>query len=115
MNPLPRRTAWILPLTVTVALPAQGGWVLRTPSQAPSNRSYAMLAHDVGRSVSVLFGGWATQTRNDTWEWDGTNWTWRTPATTPPRRCCCGYAYDLVRGRLVMFGGCNVGQDLNDP
>lgn len=114
MNPLPRRTAWILPLTVTVALPAQGGWVQRTPSLAPSNRSYAMLAHDVGRSVCVLFGGWATQTRNDTWEWDGTNWTWRTPATTPPSRCCGGYAYDLGRGRLVMFGGWNVVQDLND-
>ena len=69
MNPLHPRLGWLLPLTLTVAMPGQGGWVLRTPNQAPSNRSYAMLANDLGRGVSVLFGGWAGQTRNDTWEW----------------------------------------------
>ena len=114
MNPFHCRIGWLLPSILTATLPAQGGWVQRTPSNAPSNRSYGMLAYDVGRSTSVLFGGWSGGVRNDTWEWNGTNWTARSVATIPPSRCCGGFAYDLGRGRLVMFGGWNTVLDLND-
>src|SRR5262252_7264687 len=90
----------------TATLAAQGGWTQRFPTASPSNRGFHNLTYDLGRGVTVLFGGWSNGFYfGDTWEWDGTNWTLRTPASAPSPRLAYAMAYDVARSRVVLFGG----------
>ncbi len=95
--------------TVHVAASTAINWVQKNPAQAPVGRAYAAIAYDSRRGRSVLFGGGngpsATQTLNDTWEWDGASWVQGLPATTPPALIGAAMAYDSDRGVSVLFGG----------
>lgn len=65
-------------------------WVLRT-TNGPSARTGAAMAYDDKRHVTVLFGGYGTNTdpqipypfipMNDLWEWDGVHWLQRIAQT----------------------------------
>ncbi len=94
---------------------AGGAWARAPGSEGPSPRYGGALAYDAGRARTVLFGGvsvpWsdcgveASNTCDDTWEWDGRWWTRRRPAHRPPARHGHSLAYDEERGRVVLFGG----------
>ncbi|MBI5764277.1 MAG: immunoglobulin domain-containing protein [Planctomycetes bacterium] len=83
-------------------------WTLRpnAPGAEPSARYSPVVAYDVGRGVTVLFGGEQANgngSSRETWEWNGAAWTLR--STSGP---AAGYAgamvYDASRGVEVMFG-----------
>ncbi|MFY9343853.1 MAG: hypothetical protein WAT39_15290 [Planctomycetota bacterium] len=92
-------------LALTAGVGAQSGWTLRTPTVSPSLRGFHNLVHDLGRGVTVLFGGWDGSYLGDTWEWNGTTWLQRTPANAPSPRLAYAMAYDVARARVVLFGG----------
>src|SRR5205823_1605107 len=50
---------------------ARAGWTQVFPTVNPPARSSAAMAYDQARQEVVLFG---SQTRNDTWLWDGKAW-----------------------------------------
>jgi len=82
-----------------------GSWVLRS-EVGPSPRSWAAMAFDSRRGVTVLFGGHSPTAyySEETWEWDGAAWTLRATGS-PHRRLDPAMAFDSVRGVVVMFGG----------
>jgi N-acetylneuraminic acid mutarotase len=81
-------------------------WTLLAPASSPSTRNSMMMAYDIERQVTVLFGG-STRVAYlaDTWEWNGTNWSQITTATSPSERMGGKLAYDPVRKVCVLFGG----------
>jgi hypothetical protein len=82
---------------------------VQLPNAGPPARHSAGMAYDSQREVTVLFGGFAGNTRNapmygDTWEWDGVSW--RLVATTGPSpRMGHSMVFDEARGVVVLFGG----------
>ena len=83
-------------------------WTQQNPNTYPSARSFAGLAFDTGRSVSVLTMGWDAGTNTypgDTWEYDGTDWVQAQTQSSPQPRRGADLAFDTVRGKLVLFGG----------
>jgi hypothetical protein len=82
-----------------------GTWTLKSSAGGPNPRSYASMAYDPVRNVTVLFGGGNNSgQQSDTWEWNGTNWSQKFPGSSPPARAGHGMAYDGSCG-VVMFGG----------
>ncbi len=83
-------------------------WV-QVATQGPPSRSYAAMAYDSDRHVSVLFGGLTNNSSGtfsgDTWEFDGLNWTQRFPTISPAARDLAQMVYDSQRHRTVLFGG----------
>jgi hypothetical protein len=75
-----------------------------TRKQPPGARTFAALAYDSARGVSVLFGGNDGSWLGDTWEWNGSAWSLRATSGPSPRRNA-GLAYDSARGVTVLFGG----------
>jgi len=74
----------------------------------PSARLDHALAYDATRGVTVLFGGWTvdSETRADTWLFDGARWTQTaTNSPAPPPRRAAAVAWDPVRERVVLHGG----------
>jgi len=69
------------------------------------------VAYDVGRNLTILFGGQADtggkywEALNETWAWDGANWQQQFPPTLPPARWGANMAYDHARKSIVLFGG----------
>ena len=92
---------------LTASLHAQAfTWRLETPTNAPSARFSACMAHDGVRGRTVLFGGYdGTNVRGDVWEWNGTTWLARFAPHYPPPRWMSAMAYDAGRQRVVLFGG----------
>jgi hypothetical protein len=80
-------------------------WTQQFPATSPPARSNASMAFDQGTNELVLFGGWRSFHRDDTWTYDGTTWTQQFPATTPPARLDASMAFDPASGELVLFGG----------
>jgi hypothetical protein len=80
-------------------------WSQQFPTTSPPARSDASMAFDQGTNELVLFGGWRSFHRDDTWTYDGTTWTQRFPAATPPARNDASMAFDPASGELVLFGG----------
>jgi hypothetical protein len=81
-------------------------WIQRFPSTTPPARYGHALAYDVGRGVTVMFGGTgATTNHADTWEWDGVDWTLRIPTTSMSPQINHSMAYDTARGVVVMADG----------
>lgn len=72
----------------------------------PAGRSFAGMAFDASRGVTVLFGGNGTGGAflGDTWEWNGTAWTQKS-VTGPTARREHVLAYDPARARTVLFAG----------
>ncbi|MBI4834483.1 MAG: hypothetical protein HY811_06670 [Planctomycetes bacterium] len=93
-------------------------WTNKNPANKPSARVDLCMVYDSDRQKVVLLGGEdeTYTTKNDTWEWNGTNWSQLTPATNPPTRMRHSMAYDSVRKRIVLFGGetSQSGSKLND-
>src|SRR5688572_27497719 len=58
-------------------------WTLRTPATVPDERDSHVMAYDLARGRTVMFGGWDFNFvfLGQTWEWDGTNWQNMAPAT----------------------------------
>ncbi|MCK6485549.1 MAG: hypothetical protein HUU22_18500 [Phycisphaerae bacterium] len=84
------------------------GWTQRSSSGPPARDQHAM-AYDVGRGVTVVFGGWTNTYRGDTWEWNGNTWTsYSIPVgERPSNRRSHAMVYDAERGVTVLFGGFN--------
>lgn len=80
-------------------------------TNGPPARTQHRLVYDAHRRRHVMFGGMGTEfgaiqnTRNDTWEYDGTNWVQVVQAVAPSPRVDFGFAYDADRRRVVLFGG----------
>lgn len=71
----------------------------------PGQRGNASVVFDEQRGVTVLYGGSnATQTFDDTWEFDGATWA-QVATTGPSYRSSPAVAYDSIRGVMVLFGG----------
>ncbi|MBL8876933.1 MAG: immunoglobulin domain-containing protein [Phycisphaerae bacterium] len=76
-------------------------------STGPGARRSPSIAYDSARNRLVLFGGTtATETKSDTWEWDGSTWSLRSTAG-PGARNGHALAYDALHGRTLLFGGYN--------
>lgn len=75
----------------------------------PTPRHSPMMAYDVLRARTVLFGGFDQASlpgpANDTWEWDGVAWQQRFPSASPAPRWDPVMAYDLPRAVTVLVGG----------
>ena len=90
-------------------------WTAPSPATSPAARSDSAMVYDSVHHQTVLFGGYSSVVKNDTWLWDGANWTQAMPATSPPARAGHAMAYDSVRQQVVLFGGYNNNfADLND-
>jgi hypothetical protein len=84
------------------------GWTRRTPAHEPPPRSAEMMAYDVTRSRTVLFGGCCSDAGDsfgDTWTWNGSDWKLRAPAHSPPPRWGGMIAFDTERRQVVLYGG----------
>lgn len=86
------------------------GWeTIETGGMMPSLRKNAGLAPIGHNKDLILFGGSRnTDTKNDTWRWDGSEWT-ELQIPAPPARGLVnghfGMAYDEARNEIVLFGG----------
>jgi len=81
------------------------GWTQR-PNTGLPQRTYAAMAYDSARHVTVLFGGLdnSSNVLADTWEWNGAVWTQR-QVFGPSGRFLHAMAYDRNRGVTVLVGG----------
>lgn len=88
-----------------------GEWVdVTAGATLMAERALQAMAYDPVREVVMMTGGYScagSETRNDTWEWNGTQWTQRSPATPGPHLFGAQMVYDSARVDLVMFGGNN--------
>lgn len=86
-----------------------GRWSEAITAESPPARSSFSMAYDNSRSVTVLYGGSASnsQALNDTWEFDGEEWR-KMSEGSPIARFGHGMAYDAVREQVILFGGQNV-------
>jgi hypothetical protein len=91
-------------------------WTLRAPATVPDERESHVMAFDVARGRTVMFGGWDFNfvRLGQTWEWDGTNWQNMLPANAPSPRTLAAMAYDTGRGVTVLFGGDDAFATRND-
>jgi len=89
-------------------------WDQLFPDSRPSLRYNHAMVYDMDNGVIVLFGGYDSTPRDDTWIWDSSDWQQVFPPTIPPPRMKHMMAYDASRGVAVMFGGQNSSDDLND-
>ena len=71
----------------------------------PPARCCHDLAFDLGRGVTMLFGGWSTTSYGDTWELVANTWVQRQPAVSPSPRWGHRMAYDITSQSIVMHGG----------
>lgn len=82
---------------------------LNVPAEGPSVRSFASVAYDPAREVTVLFGGYYLNgqdyfSHGDTWEWDGSSWS-QVDVEGPSSRYGAGMAYDPSRHGVILYGG----------
>src|SRR5205823_1183060 len=78
-------------------------WTQRAVS-GPSPRGHHAMAYDIGRGVTVLFGGSDGTSSGETWEWNGSAWTQRA-APGPSARYGHAMVHDAARRVMVLFGG----------
>jgi hypothetical protein len=93
-------------------------------ASSPGARDGASVAYDPATAQLVLFAGYGSGDRNDTWAWNGTTWSQvddsadpgcaTTCTSSPPVRFYASMAYDPATAQLVLFGGQGTGSDLND-
>jgi len=82
-----------------------GEYWTQVADTGPPGRLQAVMAYDVHRNQTVLFGGMSGGVfKGDTWGWDGRNWT-PLADSGPSRRVNSAMAYDSKRQRIVLFGG----------
>ncbi|HNT28156.1 MAG TPA: kelch repeat-containing protein [bacterium] len=76
-----------------------------TSTTCPSGRSRHVMAYDMFREKTMLFGGINLSDNDETWEWDGVSWTQRITTTQPSKRNSHAIAYDPIQKIMVVFGG----------
>lgn len=86
-------------------------WVPLTPVLSPSGREGHCMAYDPSRGCVVLFSGYDSQSRADTWELRANTWVKCTQPRLPPSRYSMAMAYDSDRQRMIAFGGYERGGD----
>ncbi|MGI6394398.1 MAG: Kelch repeat-containing protein [bacterium] len=74
-------------------------------NQSPEPRSGHRMAFDEQTGTVVLFGGYGSESYENTWIWDGSKWTEKTPANHPSSRSGHSMAYDSVRKTVLLSGG----------
>jgi hypothetical protein len=70
----------------------------------PSERRFSALVYDETLRKAVLFGGYGTNYRNDTWTWDGVEWT-EVKGDKPPNRGLMAMWYDPLQKKTILYGG----------
>ena len=85
-------------------------WTNKSSANEPHARSYAAMAFDSNRNVSVLYSGSDGGLYfYDTWEYNGTGWTDVTERIsgypTGNGRTYPSMIYDSARKKIVLFGG----------
>ncbi len=90
------------------------GWQLQSPVNTPGGRARHTMAYDLGRQVTVLFGGrynlWQpTSALSQTWEYYAGDWHLVIPVNSPPGLTDAAMAYQPAIGKTVMFGGADNG------
>jgi hypothetical protein len=85
-------------------------WQQLQPAHTPPGRRGTQMVYDMGRAVTVLYGGLGSnpqsgQTADETWEWNGTDWQQVQPAVTPGGLANYAAAFDLYHMRLCLYGG----------
>ena len=85
-----------------------GEYWTQVADTGPPGRLQAVMAYDVHRNQTVLFGGMSGGVfKGDTWGWDGRNWRRLADSGASPR-INFAMAYDSKRQRIVLFGGQHV-------
>ena len=79
----------------------------------PPPRCCHDLALDLATGNLVLYGGWDSGTRGDTWELVANTWIQRTPAQSPGARWGHRMAFMVSIGRVVLHGS-SAGSSGND-
>jgi hypothetical protein len=86
-------------------------WLAVPTVDPPPPRSGYVVAYDEVRRCHVLFGGYGSESLDDTWELRGQQWSQAAPLTRPPAFYSRQMAvYDPVRAAIVMLAG----DDQND-
>ncbi|MBI5779739.1 MAG: fibronectin type III domain-containing protein [Planctomycetes bacterium] len=80
-------------------------WISISTTDKPTSRWLHASAYDAEHGQMVLFGGWDSDNRDDTWLYDGTNWVWQYSSNKPPGRRNHALAYDANRKVVILFGG----------
>ncbi|MBI3893176.1 MAG: PKD domain-containing protein, partial [Candidatus Wallbacteria bacterium] len=96
------------PVTVFAVGPQgpQRSWQRLSLQVSPTPREDFGFDYDSLRNRTLLFGGADdTGSRNDTWEFDGTNWLERHPPAFDPVRARPVLAFAPGRGRALLVGG----------
>lgn len=90
-------------------------WTQVATTHSPIGRNGHAMAYDIGRSKTVMFGGYVDSPgqsaipSGDTWDFDGIDWVEVTPANGPSTRSNHAIIYDSARDMSVMFGGFRCG------
>ena len=83
-------------------------WTQKLTSNAPTARATHAMWFDSSTQRTILFGGSAPNSVDDTWTFDGSNWLQIAPPVSPsPRHWICenGVAFDSLRRKAILFGG----------
>jgi uncharacterized membrane protein len=91
---------------------SDNNWVSKTPSNAPSKRSFHGLASIYGTDKVILFSGGSVTFSNETWIYDLSDNSWTNISSSvnePPARS--QHTITSIHGtdKIVLFGGWNAG------
>ena len=86
---------------------------LHTPT-TPTARAFAEIATNPEARSTLLFGGLADISSDNTWTWNGMQWMSQSPSVQPPVVYYGAAAYDRALDSVITFGGGHGGVDLND-
>lgn len=100
------------PGTMTWHSPS-GMWLGFLGFSPPPRYGHDMVT-ETPRNRIVMFGGYDSSYRNDTWEFLGTSWQQITTIGAPSPRSAFGMAFDERRQRTVLFGGQGASGHLGD-
>jgi hypothetical protein len=94
-------------------------WQQLSPANTPLGRARHMMAFDLGRQVTVLFGGrqnlWQPNSAlAETWEYHAGDWHLVIPITSPPGLTDAAMAHLPAVGLTVLFGGADNGGVAHD-
>ncbi len=82
-----------------------GNWTQMFPSTSPPPRFDASLAYDAADGYALLFGGFGSNSLDDTWKFSAGTWTQLAPPSSPSARSSSSIAYDAADGSVLLFGG----------
>lgn len=83
-------------------------WLRTATATTPAARGFAAVSWDGLRDRLVVHGGVQSiggLSRDDTWEFDGSDWRERTPSNTTGPRSRAAVAFDPGSRQTILFGG----------